>query len=272
MAFIGNTPTTQSFTPAVDFFSGNGSTTAFTLSRPVASVAQVQAVIENVPQAPTSAFTVSSNTITFTSAPPSGTNNIYVYYTSPITQVIQPGQGTVGATQLVAGAALANIGTGGVTSTYLASGAARSNWGAGGVLQVVNATVTGDVTTSSTTYTSTGLFATITPSSTSSKIVCLTSSNVSYIATSTNALYGAFYRGTSGNGSGSAIGANPYYWVTASNGSYQPSQMMFVDSPASTSALTYTVMYRSANGNPVGWCSGFASANLATLILMEIAG
>ena len=96
MAFIGNTPTTQAFTPAVDYFSGNGSTTAFTLSRPVASVAQVQVVIDNVAQNPSSAYTISGNTITFTSAPLAGTNNIYVYYTSPITQVIAPGQGTVG--------------------------------------------------------------------------------------------------------------------------------------------------------------------------------
>jgi hypothetical protein len=66
----------------------------------VASVAQVQAVISNVPQDPGSAYTVSGNTITFTSAPPSGTNNIYVYYTSPITQVIAPSQGTVGTTQI----------------------------------------------------------------------------------------------------------------------------------------------------------------------------
>ena len=100
MPYIGNTNTTQAFTPAVDFFNGNGSTTAFTLSRPVASVAQVQAVIENVPQNPGDAFTVSGNTITFTSAPPSGTSNIYVYYTSPITQVIAPSQGTVGTTQI----------------------------------------------------------------------------------------------------------------------------------------------------------------------------
>ena len=89
MAYLGNTPTTQGFIPAIDYFSGNGITTAFTLSRPVASVAQVQAVIENVPQNPGTAFTVSGNTITFDGAPPSGTNNIYVYYTSPITQVIQ---------------------------------------------------------------------------------------------------------------------------------------------------------------------------------------
>ena len=95
MSYIGNTSTTQAFTPAVDFFSGTGSATAFTLSRPVASVAQVQVVIDNVAQNPSSAYTVSANTITFTSAPLSGTNNIYVYYTSPITQVIAPGQGTV---------------------------------------------------------------------------------------------------------------------------------------------------------------------------------
>jgi len=103
MSYIGNTSTTQAFTPAVDFFNGNGSTTAFTLSRPVASVAQVQAVISNVPQNPGTAYTVSGNTITFTSAPPSGTQNIYVYYTSPITQVIAPGQGTVAPTSLSQG-------------------------------------------------------------------------------------------------------------------------------------------------------------------------
>lgn len=108
MAYIGNTATTQAFTPAVDYFNGNGSTVAFTLSKPVASVAQVQAVIENVPQNPGSAYTVSGNTITFTSAPPSGTANIYVYYTSPITQVIAPSQGTVSADQIASNYALWN--------------------------------------------------------------------------------------------------------------------------------------------------------------------
>jgi len=107
MSFIGNTPTQQAFTAAVDVFSGNGSTTAFTLSRPVASVAQVQAFIENVPQSPVDAFTVSGNTITFTSAPPSGSSNIYVRYTSPITQVMQPSDGAVGTGQLAASAVTA---------------------------------------------------------------------------------------------------------------------------------------------------------------------
>jgi hypothetical protein len=87
MSYIGNTLTTQGFSPAIDYFSGTGSQTAFTLSRPVASVAQVQVVVNNVTQNPSTAYTVSGNTITFTGAPSIGTNNIYVSYTSPITQV-----------------------------------------------------------------------------------------------------------------------------------------------------------------------------------------
>ena len=148
MAFIGNTPDQQAFTPAVDFFNGNGSTTAFTLSKPVASVAQVQAVISNVPQKPGDAFTVSGNTITFTSAPPSGTQNIYVYYTSPITQVIAPGQGTVGTAQLQDGAVITqDIADGAVTTAKLASGAATgSKLGSDVVVTSGNQTIAGTKT------------------------------------------------------------------------------------------------------------------------------
>jgi hypothetical protein len=85
MAYLGNSPSNQSFTPAIDYFNGNGVTVTFTLSRPVASVAQVICAIDNVVQNSTSAYTVAGNAITFTSAPLSGTNNIWVQYTSLIT-------------------------------------------------------------------------------------------------------------------------------------------------------------------------------------------
>jgi len=140
MSYIGNTATQQAFTPAVDFFNGNGSTTAFTLSRPVASVAQVQAVISNVPQKPGDAYTVSGNTITFTSAPPSGTSNIYVYYTSPITQVIAPGQNTVGTTQIQDNAiTTAKIAAGAVIPADLSTGA--PTWNSSGNIAGANATI-----------------------------------------------------------------------------------------------------------------------------------
>ena len=114
--YIGNTPQNQAYTPAVDFFSGNASTTTFTLSRPVASTYQMIVVVANVAQNPGSAYTVSGNTITFASAPPTGTNNIWVEYTSLITQVIAPGQGTVGTTQLVDG----SITTAKLASSFIA--------------------------------------------------------------------------------------------------------------------------------------------------------
>lgn len=85
MAYIGNTVQNQGFAPAIDYFSGNGVTVTFTLSRPVASVAQLIVAIDNVIQNPSTAFTVAGNSITFTSAPLSGTNNIWVEYTSLIT-------------------------------------------------------------------------------------------------------------------------------------------------------------------------------------------
>lgn len=100
MSYLGNSPTTQSFVPAVDYFNGDGSTTAFTLSKTLASSAQIQVVIENVPQNPSTAYTVSGNTITFTSAPPVGTNNIYVQYVTINSQTIIPSPATVGAAQI----------------------------------------------------------------------------------------------------------------------------------------------------------------------------
>ena len=84
MAYIGSTPSTQSFQPAVDYFSGDGTTYVFTLSRVVYNTTQVQVVVNNVIQNPGTAFSILNNTITFTSVPSAGSSNIYVYYTSQI--------------------------------------------------------------------------------------------------------------------------------------------------------------------------------------------
>ena len=68
--------------PHIDEFNGNGSTTAFTLTQvPSASNASNFIVfVDNVYQRYGSsyAFTVNGATLTFTAAPPSGTNNIQV--------------------------------------------------------------------------------------------------------------------------------------------------------------------------------------------------
>jgi hypothetical protein len=86
MPYLGNTPTTQSFISGTDYFNGTGSQTAFTLTRTVNSVNDIEAVVNNVVQRPNDAYTISGTTITFTSAPSSGTSNIYVRYLSTTMQ------------------------------------------------------------------------------------------------------------------------------------------------------------------------------------------
>jgi hypothetical protein len=100
MAYLGSTPEYQSFTSGTDYFNGDGISVAFTLSRPVASVNDIEVVISNVVQQPSTAYSVSGTTITFTSAPPSGTANVYARYMSTATQTITPSPGTVGTSQL----------------------------------------------------------------------------------------------------------------------------------------------------------------------------
>ena len=68
--------------PHIDEFNGDGSTTAFTLTQvpSASSAANFMVFVDNVYQRYGSsyAFTVNGTTLTFTSAPPSGTNNIQV--------------------------------------------------------------------------------------------------------------------------------------------------------------------------------------------------
>jgi hypothetical protein len=89
MAFIGNVPAESYITTVKDTFSGNGSTTVFTLSQPTLTN-DVRVVVENVVQEPTTAYSVAGTTLTFTSAPPSGSNNVYVIHLGPAVQTVTP--------------------------------------------------------------------------------------------------------------------------------------------------------------------------------------
>ena len=89
MPYLGNEPATAYTSTTKDSFSGDGSTTAFTMSKS-ANVNAVRVVVENVIQDPTVAYTCSGTTLTFTSAPPSGTNNIYVVHLGPPAATVAP--------------------------------------------------------------------------------------------------------------------------------------------------------------------------------------
>ena len=89
MPYQGNTPAENYVVTVKDSFSGNGAATAFTLSQPTVTN-DVRVVVENVVQDPTVAYAVSGTTLTFTSAPVSGTNNIYVIHLGPAVQQVAP--------------------------------------------------------------------------------------------------------------------------------------------------------------------------------------
>jgi hypothetical protein len=95
MPYLGNSPDNQTFLSGTDYFSGNGSTVLFTLSRQVISVNDIIVVVENVVQYPGVAYSVIGNQLTFTGTPPSGTNNIYVRYMSVNTRSIGVSDGAI---------------------------------------------------------------------------------------------------------------------------------------------------------------------------------
>ena len=77
MSYIGNQPSQVAF--VTDTFSGNASTTAFTMSVAPANTASVLVAITGVVQDP-STYSVNGTTLTFSAAPPNGTGNISVRY------------------------------------------------------------------------------------------------------------------------------------------------------------------------------------------------
>ena len=83
MPYLGNTAGNRFVAPkAASVFSGDGSTTAFTLEHSVGSDEDILVSVDGVIQEPSVAYAVSNGTtLTFTGAPSSNSgNNIFVYY------------------------------------------------------------------------------------------------------------------------------------------------------------------------------------------------
>ena len=91
------------FSPTVERFSGTGSQTAFTLSSSPGTAMALIINISGVVQTPTVDYTASGTTLTFTTAPPSGTNNITVQNFGSAGVINVPADGSVTTSKIVDG-------------------------------------------------------------------------------------------------------------------------------------------------------------------------
>lgn len=146
------------------------------------------------------------------------------------------------------------------------AGVAAGASGFGKVLQVVQATTTTEVSTTSTSVVTTGLTASITPSSASSKILIYASLPAG--ATNANFWIGIFslHRGTV---AGTSLG-NFTSVFSASSQIQLPVSIHYLDSPATTSSTQYTVGMRVANSAATVFAQSNAYSSVITL--MEISG
>jgi len=84
MPYIGNPPANRFVTPPeVQRFNGDNSTTEFTLANTIGADQDILVSVDGVIQDTTS-YSVNDKTLTFTTAPSSGTNNIFVFTISPL--------------------------------------------------------------------------------------------------------------------------------------------------------------------------------------------
>lgn len=153
----------------------------------------------------------------------------------------------------------------------------------GSVLQVVQAVKTDTFSTSSTSYVDvTGMTATITPSSTSSKILVLTNikvgntANASFVALSllrgSTVIYG-------GDASGSRDNAAQSYFFSPADRDAAPQVSIFLDSPNTTSATTYKIQMKTVtahtayvNRSSTDGDNTQHPRTASSITLMEIAG
>ena len=160
---------------------------------------------------------------------------------------------------------------GAVTTPYILDGAvtaakmaASGAWApTGTVIQVVGGTYSTQTSTTSSTFTATGLSVSITPKFANSKILVVGMMNFQAPASQDsfyNLYRGATSLGQSSNGIGIVEAGNQVILCT--------NAISYLDSPATTSSTTYSISFRTT-GSTMFCC---VNGQVATLTALEIAG
>ena len=157
-----------------------------------------------------------------------------------------------------------------IAATQLTGTIAAAALPAGTVLQVVSVTATAVVSNSTSTFADTGLTATITPRSTSSKILVLMSHAGCGKETGNTALQIKLLRGATQIMYVEDLGG---YTGTTANIFIGSVSANYLDSPATTSATTYKSQLASRAAIAVVYVNNYGSVGAAsTITLMEIQG
>jgi hypothetical protein len=140
---------------------------------------------------------------------------------------------------------------------------------AGSVLQVVNATTSTSVSNSTNTFVDTGLTATITPTSATSKILVVVHQNGGYksLDHASNSIYTTLLRDAIVISSVSRYAGNT---GTAINHYIESVSTSYLDSPATTSATTYKTQFRNHTASAIVSFQALGTP-VSTITLMEIA-
>ena len=136
--------------------------------------------------------------------------------------------------------------------------AVQGGTGVGKVLQVVQAIYNTEASTTSNTFADTGITASITPTSATSKILAIYA--VGYLCQDTNLGGIQLLRGAT-------VLQSSIRAVTGAHASYLHNE--YLDSPATTSSTTYKIQFNKSAGNAFVTC--WNSQQPSTITLLEIA-
>jgi hypothetical protein len=180
-----------------------------------------------------------------------------------------------GTTSWIAGGGVANPMTGDLAAgshkiTGLANGTAAGDAAAFGQIYYgfqapLLDTDANAVNNSGTTYTTTFTAATITPTSASHRIKITVTGVIASLTAATNITYITVMRGSTDLNAGNGFG---FCSFAGASGTRAPVAISMIDSPATTSSVTYTVKIKNAGGS--NSCTWNIDAGYAIMILEEI--
>ena len=194
----------------------------------------------------------------------------------PVVSALQGPTGPTGPTGATGATGVAvGLPTGGATGTVLvktSNADYATAWAtAGKVLQVVSATTTTSTSTSSGTFQDSGLSVSITPSSVSSKILVLASQTLGHYSANNDRSLTAIRLVRDSTGIFTHSSYNLANLVdSASSGVFEVAYIMTInhlDSPATTSAVTYKTQIRCISATLIDAQSG---SGTSSIIAMEI--